>query len=93
MDVLGAILLSLAGLLGAFQIYLALAPVAAEWRWKRRRRMRAAVAPLPPSLPVQPWPHWVPPGETERKPPRPRRQPHGTPARGIPLDGPFRRRR
>lgn len=87
-------LVILAGLIGVLQMALVLSMEIADWRDRRRRaaRMRAAVAPLPPSVPLQPWPWWVPPDDrAEKRPLRPR--PLGTPPRGIPLDGSYRRGR
>jgi len=89
MDVVGIIFLSLSGLWAAFLLYVSLAPVVFEARLERarRRKQRAAIAPLPPSLPVQPWPHWVPPGERGGRPPRLRHRPRGTPVNGVRGDG------
>lgn len=85
-------LVIIAGLIGIGQMAVVLSIELADWRDRRRRaaRMRAAVAPLPPSVPLQPWPWWVPPGErSEKRPPCPR--PSGTPVHGVRLDGPYRR--
>ncbi len=64
-------------------------------RRARLRRYHTAMAHPPPSVPVQPWPYWAPPVDPSNKSPRPYPRPdaHGTPARGIPLSGPYRRRR
>jgi hypothetical protein len=62
-----------------------------EYR-ERTRKLRASVAPIPPPVPVQPWPWLVPPIDgPSRRSPCP--LPHGTPSRGIPLAGPYRRGR